>query len=106
MHLTLGDNIEKFIKNYACHKFGYAKAIIRKDLINADSPYKAIRDNAHRVFGEDSINKLLNDLQYKAKLYARIIDENKNFAVKSAEGQLLYLLKIISPIKANNIVSN
>lgn len=94
MHLMLGDNIEKFIKNYACHKFGYAKAIIRKDLINADSPYKAIRDNAHRVFGEDSINKLLNDLQYKAKLYARIIDENKNFAGKSAEGQLLYLLKI------------
>lgn len=94
MHSSLGGNIEKFIKNYACHKFGYSRSKTVNGLVKADSSYKAIRDNVHTVFGDDAINKLLKDLQYKAKLYAKIIDTEKDFYAKDAEGQLLYLLKI------------
>ena len=44
--------------------------------------------------GDNAINKLLKDLQYKSKLYAKIIDIKTDFSDKNVEGQLLYLLKI------------
>ena len=91
---SLGDNMEKYIKNYACHKFGYSRYKTVKGLIKADSPYKAIRDNAHIIFRKETINNLLLDLQYKSKLYAKIIDTNTDFSAKTLDEQLLYLLKI------------
>lgn len=94
MHKMLGENMEKFIKNYACHKFGYSRSKTVSGLIKADSAYKAIRDNARTVFKQDTINKLLTDLQYKAKLYAKIVNNSQDFSQKDEEGQLFYLLKI------------
>lgn len=93
LSVLLGESIEKFIKHYACHKFGYVRAQISKNSNLPDTPYKAIRNESAKVFGDNHIKKLLYDLQRKARLYSKIIDEKVDFIAKDTESKLFYLLK-------------
>lgn len=88
----LGKDFNRFIKHYANHKFCYTKSKLGQSANQPDSPYKAIRDKARSVFGDDAIQKLLTDLREKANIYSQLLNPNKD-AMSPEEYQLLYLLK-------------
>lgn len=66
IEFLIGNKFKSFIKHYAPHMYRTTSDEIRKE------PYKLIKQNCKG----DSVKKLVNDLELKAKYYAKIINPN------------------------------